>query len=129
LPRVIPTPASVVVLAGDDRGMCRSDDVRTILTLALAARGLIDVVDGLARPWDRLVVTLLLALLTLGFLAGARRSGDRRLSWLLSAAIAAGLSIAAFYDLMATAAPATCFMVLVTLALLVARGARGRARR
>jgi len=80
---------------------------RAIVTLALGAYGLVDVVEDLPAPWAGLVETLALALLAVGFLVAARHFPDHRLGWLLSGAVAAGLAVTALSHLVgAAAAPA-----------------------
>src|SRR4051794_17742610 len=60
----------VSALVGDVPG------ARAIITLALAVRGLIEIVDAIGRPWTSLVETLLLATLALGFFAAAPHSRE-----------------------------------------------------
>jgi hypothetical protein len=74
--------------------------------LALAIRGLVEIIDSLGGPWRHLVEALLLALLALAFLAAAVRSCVGRFGWLLSASVAAGLAIAAGYSFVSTASTA-----------------------
>jgi hypothetical protein len=76
---------------------------RATLTLALAARGLIEIINALGHPWARLVETLLLALLAMGFILAARRSHDHRGGWLLSGAVAIGLATTTAYHFIMTA--------------------------
>jgi hypothetical protein len=76
---------------------------RAIITLTLAARGLIEIINAVVHPWPRLIETLLLAILALGFLAAATRSHDHRNGWLLSGAVAIGLAIAGLYDFVGAA--------------------------
>jgi hypothetical protein len=76
---------------------------RAGLTLALAARGLVEIINVLGYPWSRLVGTLLAALLAVGFVVAARRSHEHRGGWLLSGAIAIGLTAAISYHLVITA--------------------------
>jgi hypothetical protein len=83
--------------------------------------------------WWWLSQTLLLTLLALGCLAAAQHFLDRQFAWLLSASVAGGLAIAAFYNLIATAAtpaaPAVGFIILIVI-MLFARGVvRKRLRR
>jgi len=97
-------------------------NARALLTLALAALGLITVMGDLDVPWSSVSATLLLTLLARAFFVAAQRSDDRRFSWLLSASVAAGFAMATVYDLV-SAAPATWAAVLVAcMALLVVRG-------
>jgi len=102
--------------------------VPATLILALVAIGLI-ALDAFEGAWRWLVEMLLLALLALAFFVAARRSDDQRFAWLLSASVAAGLAIAAFYNLiLATATPAlpvagVATFVAITLFLL-RRGTR-----
>jgi peptidoglycan/LPS O-acetylase OafA/YrhL len=90
-------------------------------------------VDAIGDPWARLVETLLLAILALGFFAAARRCHEHRGGWLLSGAAAGGLAIAAGYEViapaLAPAMPAAAFAVCVVLVLLITAGvARRRPR-
>jgi peptidoglycan/LPS O-acetylase OafA/YrhL len=119
--------ARLHTLAADAAG------TRAILTLALAARGVGEAVDAIGDPWARLVETLLLAILALGFFAAARRCHEHRGGWLLSGAAAGGLAIAAGYEViapaLAPAMPAAAFAVCVVLVLLITAGvARRRPR-
>ncbi len=101
--------------------------VRTIFTLTLAARGLIEIVNAVGHPWDWLVRTLVLAVLALGFSAVAQRSHDHRCGWLLSSAAAVGLAIASLYDFTAAAVtPAAAATVLVACIVLLLATMRGR---
>jgi hypothetical protein len=106
---------------------------RAIITLALAARGLIEIIDALSHPWARLMEALLLALLGLGFFAEASRSHDHRSGWLLSGAAALGLAIAGLDDFIGAAIrpafPVTALVVCIVLLLVVARGAARRRHR
>jgi hypothetical protein len=77
----------------------RAANARATLTLALAALGLVDVVDGLSVPWGSLIASALLALLAFGFFFAAKRSQDKRTGWLLSGSVATGLAIADSYNL------------------------------
>lgn len=103
--------------------------VRTIFTLTLAARGLIEIVNAVGHPWDWLVKTLVLAVLALGFLAVAQRSRGHRYGWLLSGAAAAGLALASLYDFTAAAvtpgAGATALLACIVLLLATTRGRAG----
>jgi hypothetical protein len=72
---------------------------RAILTLALAARGLIEIINALGHPWAQLLETVLLAALALGCFAAAQHSRQHRNGWLLSSAAATGLAIASCYRL------------------------------
>lgn len=80
--------------------------IKAIVMLALGIRGLVEIIDGVGDPWRHLVEALLLALLALAFFAAAVRSCVRRLAWLLSASVAAGLAIAAGYSFVNTASTA-----------------------
>jgi hypothetical protein len=99
---------------------------RAILTLALGARGVMEIVDSLDSPWRGLVETLLLALLALGFFAAAQRSYDQHVGWLLSGSIAAGLAASAFYNFInagaTSAAPAAASGAFIAIFLFVVRG-------
>jgi hypothetical protein len=106
---------------------------RAVITLALAARGLIEIIHALGHPWASLVETLLLAILALGFFAAAPRSHKHRSGWLLSGAIATGLAIARLDDFIGAAItptfPVTCLVVCIVLLLFAAdRPARHRPR-
>ena len=91
-----------------------------------AVLGLIDVIDSVDVRWSSVITTLLLALLTLAFVFAAQRCPDRRFSWLLSASVAAGLTIAEAYTL-ATTTPAACAAVVaVCIAVLIVRDLTGR---
>lgn len=100
---------------------------RAPLTLPLVAPDLIDVVDGLDRPWRWLVEALLLALLALAFFVAAQRSRDQRFGWLLSSSVAAGLAIAASYNLLDAAAipavPAAGVVIIIAIMLFLTWGA------
>jgi hypothetical protein len=78
----------------------RAASARAAVTLALGAYGLVHVVEGLGAPWAWLVQTLVLAPVALGLFVAAQRSHDHRLGWLLSGAVAAGLAITAFYNVL-----------------------------
>jgi hypothetical protein len=105
-----------------------TDNARAILTLALAALGLINAIGSLDVPWSSLSATLLLALLARAFFFAAQHSHDKRFSWLLSASVATGFAIATVYNLI-SAAPTACAAVLVAcMALLVVRGLTRRRR-
>jgi hypothetical protein len=101
-------------------GWTSSSTIKVIAMLALGIRGLVVVGDGLPRAWRLLVEALLLALLTLAFVAAAERSPARRFGWLLSASTAAGLAIAAGYRFASTAPPAATATVAVFALLLIA---------
>jgi hypothetical protein len=105
---------------------------RGIFTLALAARGVIEVIDALGHPWVGLVRTVLLTVLALGLFTAARRSCEHRGLWLFSVPVAAGLAIASFYDLIGAAitpaGPAVILVVCIVLVLVTTRDA-GRHRR
>jgi len=108
--------------------------LRATLTLALGALGLIHVVHSIGFPWGRLVEALVLVLLALGFFVAAQRAEDRRVGWLLSGSVAAGLAIAAFYTFIdatvTTAVPAAGFVAFIAIVLFVVGGAtRRRSRR
>jgi peptidoglycan/LPS O-acetylase OafA/YrhL len=104
--------------------------VRAIFILALAARGLIEIINALGHPWAQLTRTLLLAAFALGLFTVAQRSHDRRSGWLLSGAVAVGLAIASLYDFMAVAsAPAVRPAALVVCVVLVLFITCGTARR
>jgi hypothetical protein len=96
-------------------------NARTLLTLALAALGLINVIGSIDAPWSSLVATLLLALLTVAFFSAAQHSHDKRFRWLLSASVAAGLTIADVYNLINTAPAACAAAPVICIALLVVR--------
>jgi hypothetical protein len=107
-------------------------NARAILTLALAAFGLINVIGSLGVPWSSLVTTLLLGMSARAFVAVAQRFPRRRFAWLLSASVAAGLTIADAYDLISTASPTWAAAVVACIAILplVVRGlTRQRQRR
>jgi peptidoglycan/LPS O-acetylase OafA/YrhL len=116
--------ARLHTLAADAAG------TRAILTLALASRGVGEAVDAIGHPWARLVETLLLAILALGFFAAARRCHEHRGGWLLSGAAAGGLAIASCYEVIASAPtsamPAAALAVCIVLVLLVTSGAARR---
>jgi hypothetical protein len=97
---------------------------RATLTLALAAFGLINIIDSLGAPWSSFGTTLLLVLSARVLFAAAQRSPDKRFAWLLSASVAAGLSIADTYNLITSTPPARAAVVAVCIAslLLIARG-------
>jgi hypothetical protein len=102
-----------------------SSTIRLIAMVALGIRGLIELVEGLPLPWAQLVVTLVLALQAVAFVAVAARSRTRRFAWLLSASAAAGLAIAAGYRFASTGPLATnAVIVLLALSLIAAYGAR-----
>jgi hypothetical protein len=103
-------------------GRTSSSTIRLIAMVALGIRGLIEVVESLPLPWAQLVVTLVLALEALAFVAMAARSRARRFAWLLSASAAAGLAIAAGYRFASTGPLAV--IVLLALSLIAAYGAR-----
>lgn len=104
-------------------------NARALLTLALAALGLITVIGSLDVRWSSVSGTLLLVLLARAFFLAAQRSPDRRFSWLLSASVAAGFAMATVYDLVRSA-PATCAAVLVACTVsLVVRVLRRRQAR
>jgi hypothetical protein len=111
----------------------RAAGARAAVTLALGLYGLVDVVEDLAAPWAWLIQTLVLVALALGFLVAARRSHDHRVGWLLSGSLAAGLALAAFYNLVGAAAtpglPVAGLLVCVAVGLSVARVARVARRR
>ena len=94
---------------------------RTTFTLALAALGLVSAVGSFGMPWSSLSATLVLALLARACLIAARRSPDKRFSWLLSASVATGLAIADLCDLVNAAA------VLLTGIAALLLAVRGRA--
>ena len=108
--------------------------IQILPLLLLIAVGLIGITGGFGDAGRWLAQTLLLALLALAFLVAAHRSDDRRFAWLQSASVAAGLTIAAFYNLiLATATPAfpvagVATFVAITLFVL-RRGARQPLRR
>src|SRR5215212_3041895 len=106
------------------------DDVpgaRAIITVALAARGLVEIFDAIGRPWTSLVEALLLATLALGFFAAPPRSHRHRSGWLLSGSVATGLAIARLYDFIGDAVtpafPVTCLVICIVLLLFVTRRA------
>jgi hypothetical protein len=106
---------------------------RAMFTLVLAARGVIEIIDTVSHPWDRLMETFLLAVLALGFFAAAPRSHDHRSGWLLSGAAASGLAIAGLDGFVGAAItpslPVTASVVCIVLLLFVSRGAaRHRSR-
>ena len=111
----------------------RSVDARTAATLALAAYGLVQVVEDLGAPWAWLVQALVLALLARSCFVAAQRSHDHRAGWLLSGSVAAGLAIAAFYDLVDAAAtpvpPVAGLLVCIAILLVVVRVRRQRPHR
>jgi len=94
---------------------------RATLTLALGALGLIHVVDSLGFPWAWLAEALALALLAMCFFVAAQRADDKRVAWLLSGSVAAGLAIAAFYNFITaavtTALPAAGLVVFIAIVL------------
>jgi hypothetical protein len=103
-----------------------SANARAILTLILAALGLIDVIDKLGAPWS--------ALLTRALFAAARHAHAKRVPWLLSASLSAGLAIAGLYNLVNRAPAAAAAAVAFVATMLLMRGAarrrpRGRRRR
>jgi hypothetical protein len=111
-----------------------SANARAILTLILAALGLIDVIDKLGAPWSALITTLLQALLTRALFAAARHAHAKRVPWLLSASLSAGLAIAGLYNLVNRAPAAAAAAVAFVATMLLMRGAarrrpRGRRRR
>lgn len=93
---------------------------RASLTLTLATLGLIRVIASVGVPWGSLVAPLL-ALLTLALFFAAQHSHDKRFSWLLSASVAAGLTIADVYNLSKTAPTAYVAVLVICIALLVVR--------
>lgn len=105
-------------------------NARATATLALAAYGLVTVVERLGAPWAWLVQTLVLALLALGFVVMARRSHDHRAGWLLSGSVALGLAIAAFSNAIGAGAtpalPLAVLLVCVATLLFVVYCARRR---
>jgi hypothetical protein len=105
---------------------------RGTLTLALSACGLIHVVDSLSRPGRWLVQALLMALLAVGLSGVARRSSEMSFGWLLSGSVAAGLAIAATYNLIQAAVtpalPATGAVIVAAVILLVVHAGRWRGR-
>jgi hypothetical protein len=112
-----------------------AENARTIVLLALAAYGLVHVVEELGAPWAGLVQTLVLALIALGFLVAARRSHDHRFGWLLSSCVAVGLAIAAFSTTIdgpappALLLPAAGALACIALSLLVVRRVQRRSHR
>ena len=109
------------------------ESARAIVTLALCAYGLVDVVEDLAAPWAWLVQALVLALLARSCLVAARHSHDHRVGWLLSGSVAAGLAIAAFYNLADAAAtpvlPLAGLLVCIAILLVVVRSRQHRPHR
>jgi hypothetical protein len=104
-------------------------NARAILTLALAGFGLINAIGSLGAQWSSLVTTLLLALCARALLAAAQRSRDKRFAWLLSASVAAGLTIASISDLVSIGPTRAAVVVTcIAVVLLVVRGLT-RARR
>lgn len=97
--------------------------VRATLTLALSACGLVHLVDSLSRPGRWLVQALLMALLAVCFFGVARRSSEMRLGWLISGSVAAGLAIAATYNLIETtvtpALPAAGMVIFAVIMVVV----------
>jgi hypothetical protein len=91
---------------------------RASFTLTLATLGLIRVIASVDVPWGSLIAPLL-ALLTLALFFAAQHSHERRFSWLLSASVAAGLTIADVYDLSKTAPTAYVAVLVIGIALLV----------
>jgi hypothetical protein len=106
----------------------RAANVRATLTLALAALGLVDVVDRLSVPWGSLIASALLALLAFGFFFAAKRSQDKRTGWLLSGSVATGLAIADSYNLINAmpAAPAAGAVLSIAIMLIVVRSVAQR---
>jgi hypothetical protein len=105
---------------------------RATITLAFAAFGVINIIDSLGSLWSSLATTLLLALSARVLFAVAQRSPDKHFAWLLSASVAAGLTIADTYNLITSTPPAWAAVVVVCIAslLLIARGlTRQRQRR
>jgi hypothetical protein len=84
-------------------GRAQASTINAIVMLTLSVRGLIEVMDALGPPWSHLAEALILGLLALAFSAAAARSCALRFGWLLSAAPAAGLAIAAAYGFVVTA--------------------------
>lgn len=98
--------------------------------MTVAAFGLLNVIDSLGVPWGSLLATLVMALLALAFFAAAQHSSDKRMGWLLSASVAAGLTIADFYNLINAAAAAAVLVTFIAVLLFVVRDAtRLRPRR
>jgi hypothetical protein len=97
---------------------------RAMFTLTLAARGLLEIINAVGRPWASVVKTLLLAVLAVGFFAAAQRSQNHRGGWLLSGSAAVGLTIASLYDVIAAAiAPTVPASALVVGIVFAAGGA------
>jgi hypothetical protein len=103
----------------------RASNARATLTLALAALGLIDVVDRVSVPWRSLIASAVLALLAFSFFFAAKHSQDNRTGWLLSGSVATGLAIADSYNLINAmpAAPAAGAFVSIAIILAVVRSA------
>jgi hypothetical protein len=82
--------------------------------------------------WWWLSLTLLWTMLALGFLTASQHFFEKRFPWLLSASFAGGLAIAAFYNLIVTAAtpaaPIAGFIILIAI-VLFARDTVDRLRR
>lgn len=97
-------PACATTRIRDARSTRRPEPLER-LTLALAAFGLISIIDSLGSLWSSLVTTLLLALSARVLFAVAQRSPDKRFAWLLSASVAAGLTIADTYATASSALP------------------------
>ncbi len=81
---------------------------------------------GYDVAWGWLIASLLLALLALGFVVGAQRFHDKRVGWLLSASVAAGLAMAYLYNFIhatvTSAIPAAGFVVFIAILMCVVRG-------
>jgi hypothetical protein len=95
-------------------------------------RGVPNVNGWLDLSWWWLSLTLLWTMLALGFLTASQHFFEKRFPWLLSASFAGGLAIAAFYNLIVTAAtpaaPIAGFIILIAI-VLFARDTVDRLRR